>query len=117
MVLASPGSATTGRDAMRALADQGLPDDALFFTSDIIAIGALLECQRRAIAVPGRIAIAGLGDLELAQQMVPPLTTVRISGRAIGKAAAEQLLSAMAGTPSARRRIDLGVELVVRETT
>lgn len=117
MVLASPGSATTGRDAMRALIDQGLPDDALFFTSDIIAIGALLECQRRAIAVPGRIAIAGLGDLELAAQMVPPLTTVRISGRAIGKAAAEQLLGAMAGKPAARRRIDLGVELVVRETT
>jgi LacI family gluconate utilization system Gnt-I transcriptional repressor len=117
MVLASPGSPTGGRDAMRALIAQDLPDDALFFTTDIFAIGALLECQRRGIAVPGRIAIAGLGDLELAAQMVPALTTVRISGRAIGQAAAAQLLGAMTGKPSAQRRIDLGVELVARGTT
>lgn len=117
MIMPSPGSPTGGRDAMRALIDRGLPDDALFFTTDIFAIGALLECQRRGVAVPGRIAIAGLGDLELAEQMVPPLTTVRISGRAIGRIAAEQLIGAMTGRPSAQRRIDLGVELVVRGTT
>jgi LacI family gluconate utilization system Gnt-I transcriptional repressor len=117
ITLPSPGSPSSGRDAMRALIDQGLPDDALFFTTDIFAIGALLECQRRAIAVPGRIAIAGLGDLELASQMVPPLTTVRISGSAIGRGAAAQLIGAIEGMPSAQRRIDLGVELVVRGTT
>lgn len=41
--------------------------DAIFFAGDVLAIGALLEAQRRDWAVPGRIAIAGFDDLDILQ--------------------------------------------------
>ena len=41
--------------------------DAIFFAGDVLAIGALLEAQRRDWAVPGRIAIVGFDDLDILQ--------------------------------------------------
>ena len=48
---------------------QGVPEaDALFCAGDVLAAGALFECQRRGWAVPGRIAIASFDDVELLRQ-------------------------------------------------
>ncbi len=113
----SPGTLGHGRDALSRVLEEGGPTDALFLSTDVLAIGALLECQRRGIAVPGRLAIAGLGDQDLAREMVPPLTTVRISGLEIGRRAADLLLDAVAGRRGGAQRIDLGVQLIARATT
>ena len=113
----SPGMVANGRDSLSRILAEGKPVDALFLSTDVLAIGALLECQRQGIAVPQRLAIAGFGDQDLAREMVPPLTTVRISGLEIGDRAADLLLDAVAGKPSGAQRIDLGVQLIVRATT
>ncbi len=91
--------------------------DALFCTSDVIALGALFECQRRAIAVPGRIAIAGMDDQEIASQCVPALTTMRMPRYEMGRCAAALLCRRLAGDRVDCRAIDLGFELVQRQTT
>lgn len=113
----SPGMVAHGRDSLSRILAEGKPVDALFLSTDVLAIGALLECQRQGIAVPQRLAIAGFGDQDLAREMVPPLTTVRISGLEIGGRAADLLLDAVDGKPSGAQRIDLGVQLIVRATT
>jgi LacI family gluconate utilization system Gnt-I transcriptional repressor len=45
---------------------------------------------------------------------VPPLTTVRTPRAAIGRAAADMLLSLMRGQPVANASVDLGFEIIVR---
>jgi LacI family gluconate utilization system Gnt-I transcriptional repressor len=113
--LASPAAIDAGRAALdRLLAT--VPDvDAAFFATDVFAAGALLACHRAGIAVPGRIAIAGFGDLELARQM--NLTTVRIRGYDIGRSAAEMVIASLSGRGVTRKVVDLGFEMIVRETT
>ena len=91
------------------------PDvEAVFCADDMIAVGALLECQRRGWSVPERIAIAGFGDFDIARQVNPGLTTIRIPASAIGAEAAHLLLNRLAGRAPAQRIVDLGFELVRR---
>jgi LacI family gluconate utilization system Gnt-I transcriptional repressor len=52
-----------------------------------------------------------LGDLEMGRLIAPKLSTVRIHGDAIGRTAAKLTLER-----SGPRRIDLGFELVLRDS-
>jgi LacI family gluconate utilization system Gnt-I transcriptional repressor len=91
--------------------------DAIFFAGDTLAAGAVLECQRRGLRVPEDVAIAGFDDLEIASQVVPSLTTVRVHRHALGSRAAQLVLDLLNGKEVEARRQDLGFELVVREST
>jgi LacI family gluconate utilization system Gnt-I transcriptional repressor len=94
------------------------PDmDAVFCTADILAIGCMLEARRRGIDVPGDIGVAGYDDIELAQEFLPPLTTVRLQRYKIGATAAQMMLQRLQGEQPAKRAVDLGFEIVVRGST
>jgi LacI family transcriptional regulator, gluconate utilization system Gnt-I transcriptional repressor len=94
------------------------PDvDAVFCTSDILAMGVLFECQRLGIAVPEKLAIAGFENLEIAAKTQPGLTTVHIPRYEIGSRAAEMLLDRIAGRHVHERLLDLGYTIVARQTT
>lgn len=94
------------------------PDtDAVFCSSDALALGALSEARRRRLDVPGDIAIAGFGDFEFAGGFGLALTTVRIPGERIGETSAQLILDVNAGRPPKDRTIDLGYEIVRRSTT
>lgn len=94
------------------------PDvEALFCASDLLAVGALFECQRLGIEVPGQLAIAGFDDMEIAACVHPPLTTVRLPHQAIGARAAELLLDRIAGKEIATPVVDLGFTIIERRST
>jgi LacI family gluconate utilization system Gnt-I transcriptional repressor len=111
----------SGERALAGLLSRDVAPDAVFFVNDVAAFGAAQACQRLGVAVPGRLAIAGFGDFELARASNPPLTTVRIPGDRIGRTAArlivERLAGEAAGSGPAARAIDLGFEIVVRDST
>ncbi|MDR3005810.1 MAG: LacI family DNA-binding transcriptional regulator [Acidovorax sp.] len=112
-----PTSMALGAELLQQ-ALQRHPDlDALFFCNDDIAQGALMEALRRGIPVPERLAITGFNDLPGSDQMLPPLTTVRTPRGAIGAESARMLLSLMQGKPVERPRLDLGYELVIRQSS
>lgn len=93
------------------------PDaDLLVFSSDLFAAGALLSCQRMGIQVPNQLAIIGFGDYEIARHLVPSLTTVAVPTTRIGKEAAQLILQRLKGGPQSPGRLDLGFELVPRES-
>ena len=69
------------------------------------------------VKVPRRVAVAGFNDLEGSDQMVPALTTVRTRRAEIGAQAATMLLQLMRGESPPRSSVDVGYELVVREST
>ncbi|MEM1287001.1 MAG: LacI family DNA-binding transcriptional regulator [Pseudomonadota bacterium] len=95
-----PASMSTGAEAMaRILTD--FPDaDAVIGVSDLAAFGALTECQRRGVAVPDQVAIAGFGAYEISRVCVPSLTTVDVQPREIGRSAAKLILEILDGEPS-----------------
>lgn len=93
------------------------PDaDAIFFCNDDLAQGALLEALRQGIRIPEQIMIAGFNDLEGSDCSVPRLTTVRTPRAEIGRRAAAMLLQLMRGGRIGQSAVDVGFELVVRES-
>ena len=85
-----------GIEAVALVVQQWPEVDAIVCVSDPPAFGALMECQRRGWAVPGRIAIAGFGDFEVGKGCHPRLTTVAVDNEHIGRRAGELLLRAVA---------------------
>jgi LacI family gluconate utilization system Gnt-I transcriptional repressor len=89
----------------------------VFFAGDVLAIGALFECQRQGWAVPGRIAIASFDDVDILSYVTPRLTSVRIPRYDIGRRSAEVLLDRVYGRSDERVRVDLNFEIIQRESS
>jgi len=88
--------------------------DAVFSANDAHAIGLLAGLRRAGLLqTKGRqpVGVVGLGDLEMGRLIAPTLSTIRIDGVAIGRVAARLILDT-----AGPRRIDLGFQLVVRES-
>jgi LacI family gluconate utilization system Gnt-I transcriptional repressor len=117
LVLEAAGGFAEGADAVVRLIQTHPGLDAAFFAGDVLAMGALLECQRRGWAVPKRIAIASFDDLDLLRHAVPAVTTLRIPREAIGRRSAELLVNRLLGAQPERIKIDLGFEIVQRDST
>ncbi len=112
-----PSSLGLGGRMFEQIVGQKPAVDAIFFCNDDLAQGALLAAARARIAVPRRVAIAGFNDLTGSDLMIPPLTTVRTPRAQIGEVAAAMLLALMRGEPVPQASVDLGFEVVVREST
>ena len=96
-----PASIQGGRDALAAMAF-GPEPTALFCSSDLPAAGVVIEAALRGVAVPGRLAVCGFGDFELARALHPAITTVSVDGAEIGRAAAAALLARLGGRAAPR---------------
>ncbi len=112
----APSSVDLGCTLLRALLAQAPDCDAVFCCNDDLALGALFECQRLKIDVPRDLAIVGFNDLPFAAVATPSITTVATPRYAVGFEAARMLLRIVEGDAPRQNRIDLGFELVVRES-
>jgi LacI family transcriptional regulator, gluconate utilization system Gnt-I transcriptional repressor len=83
----------------------------------VLAAGALFECQRRGLDVPGRIAIAASDDNDLMQNIVPPLTTVAFPRYEIGVRSAEAIVARVKGRDVPATSVDLGFTVIQRGST
>ncbi len=89
---------------------------AVLCANDMVAAGVVFECQRRGIAVPDQLAVMGFADLPIAAAMYPALTTVHVQAREIGYRAGETLMARLGTDLHVDARIDLGYEVVRRES-
>jgi LacI family gluconate utilization system Gnt-I transcriptional repressor len=93
------------------------PDvDGVFFCNDDLAQGAALEALRHGIAIPRQVSLIGFNDLPGSAHMVPRLTSIRTPRQEVGQRAAQLLLGLIDGVAQ-KPQIDLGFELVVRESS
>ncbi len=102
-----------GRALLGDLLEAGVT--AVFCYNDMIAVGALLACRERGIAVPESLSIAGFDDIDAAQYVTPALTTVRQPMLQLGRHAMEMLLTLL--DRGAVETHALPAELVVRKST
>ncbi len=101
----------------RFLAGPGRGVTALFCVADIVALGAVRAAESLGLDVPGDLSVVGFDDLAIGAHSTPPLTTVRIDRRDLARIAVQTLIERIAQGRSAVRRINVGVELVLREST
>jgi LacI family gluconate utilization system Gnt-I transcriptional repressor len=90
--------------------------DAVFAANDAHAIGFMSGLRKAGLLREGPaaeqpVAVVGLGDLEMGRLISPGLSTIRVHGDAIGRTAARLILSR-----EGPRRVDLGFELVLRDS-
>ncbi len=107
-----------GQILARALLEESsqLPT-AVFAHNDSIAVGAIATFREHGLQCPGDISVVGYNDVPLTGQLWPPLTTVRLPGRELGRLAAEMIVSGIDGTRTTPEKVMLAPELVVREST
>lgn len=111
-----PLTMASGADLLRRALARYPEADAVMFSSDVIASGALQESIRIGLKVPERLAITGFGDFELARHLIPSLTTVAVPSAEIGREAARLLLEGMQGVGSENTLVDMGFKLMIRDS-
>jgi LacI family transcriptional regulator, gluconate utilization system Gnt-I transcriptional repressor len=117
VVVPAPTTLRSGRSALTQLVRDGADIDAVFCSSDLLALGVMTEAHARGIAVPSQLAIVGFGDLEFSSDLHPALTTVHINGAAIGRQAAQFIVDRAEGRRVDPRVIDIGFAIVDRKST
>ncbi len=110
-------SLKSGREAMVRILHDAPDVDAIFCSSDLLALGVMTEARAQGVAVPERVAIVGFGDVPFLSDMVPSLSTVRINGADIGRQAARFLIDRAEGRAVDPRVVDVGFAIIERDTT
>jgi LacI family transcriptional regulator, gluconate utilization system Gnt-I transcriptional repressor len=118
LVIETTRGLSAGADAVTRIMQVAPETDALFCAGDVLAAGALFECQKRGWAVPGRIAVASFDDVDLLRQVSPSVTTLRLPRYEIGERSAQMLLSRILdGATNLRGNVvDLKFEVIQRES-
>lgn len=117
MVIESPYSISDGKKACALLLsrDASRPT-AIICGNDILALGALVECEARGLAVPGDISIVGFDNIEFATHSNPPLTTIDVPAGDMGIAAADYILGKLGGDEVAMHN-SVEVKLILRSSS
>jgi len=115
-LLSAPTNVGMGRAGLRELLARHPDIDALFCSSDMVALGVLTEAQAMGIAVPGRLAVVGLGDLSFSRDLNPALTTVRIDGARIGATAARFIVERSEEREVRDGIVDIGFSIIERDS-
>jgi LacI family transcriptional regulator, gluconate utilization system Gnt-I transcriptional repressor len=84
--------------------------------SDVLAQGVIIEAQAAGMKVPDELAVMGFGNVAIAGDMRPSITTVDVDGARIGREAVAVLRRRAAGEKIAQRVIDVGFRLIARES-
>ena len=111
----APLSFNHGSAAMARLLEQNPDVDAVFGVSDLSAVGAVMECQRRGVRVPDDVSVIGFGDFDIGREINPALTTIQVDfyglGKRVGELLTERVLvdhDADVGT------VDVGLNIIER---
>jgi DNA-binding LacI/PurR family transcriptional regulator len=101
----------------QSLLSQPNPPDAIFAVSDVFAVAAIHAVQKMGLRVPEDISVIGFDNVELSAMTNPSLTTIEQPGIQMGYQSCELLIEKIHNPRTAKKRIILNTELIVREST
>lgn len=90
---------------------------AIFAGSDMQALGVYQAARELGLDIPRDLSVVGYDDLPVAQWVGPTLTTVHQPLRQMAELATRLVLDLAQGTTPAALRMDLAVEMRVRQST
>lgn len=106
-----------GGVALKQVLDAQPGTQAIAFSGDMLALGAMFEANRMGLNIPRDLSILGYGDLDFGPYTNPPLSTIRPPRHEIANTVVEQILNRFKEPDAPGVNIDLGVELIRRSTT
>lgn len=92
------------------------PPDAIFCTSDRLAVGALEALRETGVRVPLDVSVVGFNNRSLAAHQRPPLTTVALPLHEMGRLAGELLVAGIEGDAPAPGIVSVPCHLVQRQS-
>ena len=110
-------TAEFGMYGMRELLLRGGDFSAVFAATDEIAFGAMRVLCDEGIRIPADVSIVGFDDIEIADYMIPRLTSIRQPLLEMGEQAAISLHKQINGTYPNGSDIVASHKLVIREST
>jgi LacI family transcriptional regulator len=107
-----------GMQAMESILQSGELPTAVMCSNDMTAIGALRILTKAGLRVPEDISLIGFDDIQLAEYVYPPLTTVRMSRNDLARAAFAALRSHVEPAfATAKKDWPVPTSLIVRQST
>ncbi|HET8656239.1 MAG TPA: LacI family DNA-binding transcriptional regulator [Longimicrobiaceae bacterium] len=85
--------------------------------NDLVALGVCRALSELGLRIPDDVSVVGYDDLQLLEYVSPPLTSVRVPKREVGRLAAEILYREIDGGSRTPQKVYLQAELVVRGST
>lgn len=113
--VAVPFKAEAAREKIAALCAGDFAFDAIFASSDLLAMTAINALTQRACPVPERVAVVGYDDIEVSSYFSPHLTTVRQPVVKASEAIVDSLVAIAAGQKAESQQFPPC--LVVRESS
>lgn len=104
----------SGLPAMEQLLTLPQRPEAVFASNDAMAVGVYQVLYKEGLRVPDDIAVIGYDDIQLAQYMTPPLTTIHQPKDSLGELAIDALLHRLQAPDAEPQVLVLTPELVVR---
>lgn len=92
------------------------PVTAIICGSDMLALGAMIECRDMGLDVPRDVSIVGLDNLDFAAYVEPGLTSVIIPSSDMGDRAADYLLARCKGAKETVH-VRFDAEMIIRGST
>lgn len=117
VIVVCEGGLKNGGIALGQILETDPGVQAVFFAGDVLAAGAIFECQRRGINVPVDLAIVASDDNDLMRNIIPSLSTVHFPRYEIGVKSAELILDRINGISPQKKQIDLGFTVIRRQST
>jgi alanine racemase len=117
-IVVGPASIEGGMAALNSAWEDGLRPTAVLAMSDAMAIGAMRALRDMRLTIPGDVSVVGFDDIDLAQHVDPPLTTVHQPIRRKGEEAVRLLLTVVQRRALAKpEHSRLETRLIVRGST
>ncbi len=104
---------TEGSRLMSEAIVKGELPTAFFIASDHMAIGAIHALKEAGLSVPEDVGVIGFNDIEFAEFLNPPMTTIRIQAEMMGRMAVKLLIDRIGGR-DVPVQVSVPAKLIVR---
>jgi LacI family transcriptional regulator len=103
-----------GEEAVEDLLRARPETTAILCSNDSLAVGVLKRLRLLGRRVPEDMSLLGFDDIALAQHITPPLTTMHVDRRGMGRSAVELLVGRLNTPDRAPTKLMVGVSLIER---
>lgn len=104
-----------GYEATLSLISSNNPPTAIFAANDLLAAESIQALTSKNLKVPQDISVVGFDDISIASFTAPPLTTIKVGKRTLGKLAAGLLLCS--NLPQGNYKVVVPPKLIIRQST
>ena len=112
-IIETPYDIEGGGKAFEKLMAADLKPTVIMCGNDVLATGVISKAREMGLSVPHDVSVTGFDDIELARCVWPPLTTVHVPHRQMGREAANALIDLIEKRSTNISR-ELDVSIVMR---